>query len=109
MKSVYLLLAAVVICSVSGRLCGVHMCHYTQPYLMLFPFVFLSQGLPALNGRIAGGGSAAAAQFPYVVSISEKDRHICGGFIYNARWIVTAASCVAGYVINYRLLQSGCW
>lgn len=54
--------------------------------------------LPALQERVTGGGVAAAAQFPYVVSITENDRHFCAGFIYSARWIVTTASCVVGYV-----------
>lgn len=48
------------------------------------------------TGRLVGGSQAAAAQFPFVVSVSENDLHICGGFIYNDRWVVTAASCIAG-------------
>jgi trypsin len=54
------------------------------------------QGLSVLNPRIIGGDLANVGQFPYVVSIVENDRHFCGGFIYSNRWIVTAASCVAG-------------
>ena len=55
-------------------------------------------GLPAApNPRIVGGGKAEPGQFPYVVSITENDKHFCGGFIYGPKWIVTAASCVSGY------------
>lgn len=43
---------------------------------------------------------AEEGQFPFIVSISENDAHICGGFIYNDRWIVTSASCVDEYLIN---------
>ena len=44
--------------------------------------------------RIIEGELATAGQFPYVVSITdENNRHFCGGFIYNDRWIVTTASC----------------
>ncbi|EFX71081.1 hypothetical protein DAPPUDRAFT_231560 [Daphnia pulex] len=66
--------------------------------LLLVAVVCSVTGLPALydNGRIFGGGTATSAQFPYVVSITENDRHFCGGFIYSARWIITTASCVAG-------------
>lgn len=49
--------------------------------------------------RIVGGSRVNnTEQFPFVVSISYRYQHICGGFIYNARWIVTAASCVYGYI-----------
>lgn len=34
-----------------------------------------------------------------MVSITYDNEHICGGFIYNAKWIVTAASCFDGYVL----------
>ncbi|XP_046655762.1 trypsin alpha-like isoform X2 [Daphnia pulicaria] len=66
--------------------------------LLLVAVVCSVTGLPALydNGRIIGGGTATSAQFPYVVSITENDRHFCGGFIYSARWIITTASCVTG-------------
>ncbi|XP_046655767.1 trypsin alpha-like isoform X7 [Daphnia pulicaria] len=66
--------------------------------LLLVAVVCSVTGLPALydNGRIIGGGTATSAQFPYVVSITENDRHFCGGFIYSARWIVTTAFCVVG-------------
>lgn len=54
-----------------------------------------SSGVPAEDvGRIVNGAEAARGEFPWLVSISENDRHICGGFIYNDRFIVTAASCV---------------
>ncbi|EFX81484.1 hypothetical protein DAPPUDRAFT_230857 [Daphnia pulex] len=46
------------------------------------------------SGRLVGGTQAARGDFPFVVSISKKDQHICGGFIYNDRWVVTAASCI---------------
>ncbi len=56
-------------------------------------------GLPNTFGseRVMGGSQAVAGEFPYVVSISRVDgQHICGGFIYSPKWIVTAASCVYG-------------
>ena len=48
------------------------------------------------SGRLVGGTQAAAGDYPFVISLSENDQHICGGFIYNDRWVVTAASCVVG-------------
>ncbi|XP_046463038.1 chymotrypsinogen A-like [Daphnia pulex] len=57
-------------------------------------------GFVIRNERIIEGELAAAGQFPYVVSITdENNRHFCGGFIYNDRWIVTTASCVDGKTI----------
>ncbi|XP_046439908.1 ovochymase-2-like isoform X2 [Daphnia pulex] len=51
-------------------------------------------------GRISNGFNGAttsvvdAEKYPFIVSVSLNDNHICGGFIYNSRFIVTAASCV---------------
>ena len=53
-----------------------------------------------IEDRIIGGTVAVEGEFPYIASIQTSgSRHICGGFIYNSKWIVTAASCVYGYVI----------
>lgn len=40
---------------------------------------------------------ASAGQFPFVVSVGDllSGRHSCAGFIYNANYVVTTASCVA--------------
>ncbi|KZS19569.1 Uncharacterized protein APZ42_013939 [Daphnia magna] len=62
--------------------------------LLFIAIVCSVSALP--NGRINTGDQAVAGDYPYVVSITEDDRHFCGGFIYNERWIVTAASCVEG-------------
>jgi len=66
--------------------------------LLLIAVVCSVSGLPALydDERIIGGDLAKPGNFSYVVSITENDRHFCGGFIYSNRWIVTAASCVVG-------------
>ena len=53
-------------------------------------------GAPTYDGRIVDGGVASSGQFPYVVSLTENNRHFCSGFIYNERWVVTTASCVSG-------------
>lgn len=49
-----------------------------------------------VDGRIYGGTPAKIGEFPYVVAIKVNEEFRCGGFIYNERWIVTAASCVDG-------------
>ena len=36
-------------------------------------------------------------EFPYVADIQVKGVHTCTGFIYNSRWVVTAASCINRY------------
>ncbi|EFX81483.1 hypothetical protein DAPPUDRAFT_224278 [Daphnia pulex] len=67
-------------------------------YALVFAVLVASvSGAPnAGTGRLIGGTQAAAGEYPFVVSISRQDQHICGGFIYNDRWIVTTAKCVHG-------------
>lgn len=60
-------------------------------------FIFTKVTISAGIGRIANGSQAAAGEFPWIVSISENAQHICGGFIYNDRFIVSAASCLFGW------------
>lgn len=55
-------------------------------------------GLPIeeQKNRVSGDGvlTVDPGEFPFVVSVTFNSEHICGGFIYNSRFIVTAASCV---------------
>jgi trypsin len=47
------------------------------------------------TGRIVGGEAAVLADAPWIVSL-RRTSHFCGGSIYNARNIITAAHCVDG-------------
>ena len=49
------------------------------------------------DDRILFGGAALVGEFPYVADIQVKGVHTCTAFIYNSRWVVTAASCINGY------------
>ncbi|RZF36281.1 hypothetical protein LSTR_LSTR006786 [Laodelphax striatellus] len=50
------------------------------------------------SGKIVGGVAAERGQFPWQISLQiltdTSARHICGGAIVSAHWIVTAAHCV---------------
>jgi len=70
--------------------------------------VACAYGVPSDYGRIVGGAVVAdETEFPYLVSISENDAHICGGFIYNDRWIATTASCLQGKNMADLLVKVG--
>ena len=47
------------------------------------------------SGRINGGWTAAPGSFPYYVAVTVNEKHKCGGFLYNDRFIITAASCIS--------------
>lgn len=62
-----------------------------------FLVIYQHKGAPKyVSERIAGGSIAVDGEFPYIASIQVGRRHICSGFIYNDKWIVTTASCVNG-------------
>jgi len=63
------------------------------------------------NSYIVGGVAATAGQVPYIVSI-QRTSHTCGGAIFNAVTIITAAHCVYGVDasalrIRYNTLNHG--
>jgi len=56
-----------------------------------------------VDEKIVGGTAASAGEFPYIISFQDTasgNFHFCGGSIYNARTIITAAHCVAGENFN---------
>ncbi|XP_057373600.1 trypsin beta-like [Daphnia carinata] len=78
---------------------------FTTSSLSLFFFILGASASPLITGdvvtdeeRILGGTKATEGEFPYIVSITTNGEHICGGFIYNQRFIVTTASCVLNLV-----------
>lgn len=49
---------------------------------------------PEWEGRIVGGSTAAAGQFPHMASLrTSGNTYFCGGFIINNRWAGSAAHC----------------
>lgn len=46
-----------------------------------------------LNNRIFGGSETTIDMIPWQVSLRHNGKHICGGAIITAQWILTAAHC----------------
>jgi secreted trypsin-like serine protease len=52
---------------------------------------------PLVNAdKIVGGTTAVPGDWGWQISMLYNGRHICGGSLVNANWIVTAAHCVSG-------------
>lgn len=45
-------------------------------------------------GRVVGGQNADKGEFPWLVSITRRGGHFCGGTIINNRFILTAGHCL---------------
>lgn len=57
--------------------------------------------------KITSGVAAAAAEFPYQVSLRINGHHACGGAIVSFRHIVTSAKCVHGVNIDDLVVVTG--
>lgn len=49
---------------------------------------------------IVGGTTAAAGEYPFIVSIQLNGRHNCGGTLINGNTVVTAAHCSVSSAIG---------
>ncbi|EUC44292.1 hypothetical protein COCMIDRAFT_98547 [Bipolaris oryzae ATCC 44560] len=49
---------------------------------------------------IVGGTTAAAGEYPFIVSLQAGGRHICGGTLINGNTVVTAAHCSVSSAIG---------
>ena len=54
---------------------------------------------PPLGDRIIGGRNALAMEWPWMVSMQDRNNvgHHCGGSLINSQWIMTAAHCVDAF------------
>lgn len=76
--------------------------------LFLVLFAVVAATLASPQGRILGGQTAAEGQFPHQVSVRDfQSHHLCGGWIYSTKWIVTAAHCTYGRTISNTIIVVG--
>lgn len=62
--------------------------------------------LPPPSG-IVGGTTAAAGDFPFIVSLSKSGSHFCGGVLLNAYTVITAAHCSVGQTASTVKVRAG--
>ncbi|KAI3387680.1 hypothetical protein SNEBB_005283 [Seison nebaliae] len=56
------------------------------------------------NQRIVGGIESDPYSWPWSISFERWQSHICGGALYNKRWIVTAGHCVGSSESSYSVV-----
>uniref|UniRef100_A0A1A9W4A8 Peptidase S1 domain-containing protein n=1 Tax=Glossina brevipalpis TaxID=37001 RepID=A0A1A9W4A8_9MUSC len=57
--------------------------------------------------RIVGGSLSKPMEWPFIVAISRNGNFHCGGSIYSAHWIITAAHCVVNFHKYYYEIKAG--
>ncbi|KAL9904995.1 serine protease nudel isoform 3-T6 [Glossina fuscipes fuscipes] len=57
--------------------------------------------------RIVGGSLSAPMEWPFIVAIFRNGDFHCGGSIYSANWIITAAHCVVNFHRYYYEIKAG--
>lgn len=59
------------------------------------------------NGRIVGGYSGNIENFPYQISMNHYGSHRCGGSIVHKNFVLTAAHCTVGVMMNALSVRAG--
>ncbi|XP_023159962.2 trypsin alpha [Drosophila hydei] len=63
--------------------------------------------LPQLDGRIVGGSATSIGSFPWQISLQRNGGHSCGGSVYSAKIIVTAAHCLQSVSASSLKVRAG--
>ena len=63
--------------------------------------------VPELDGRIVGGVATTINSYPWQISLQRSGSHSCGGSIYNAKIIVTAAHCLQSVSASVLKVRAG--
>lgn len=63
--------------------------------------------LPQLDGRIVGGEAVSIGLFPWQISLQRRGSHSCGGSIYSAQIIITAAHCLQSVSASALRVRAG--
>ncbi|XP_017150525.2 trypsin alpha-like [Drosophila miranda] len=63
--------------------------------------------LPQLDGRIVGGSATTISSFPWQISLQRSGSHSCGGSVYSANIIVTAAHCLQSVSASTLQVRAG--
>uniref|UniRef100_A0A3B4WLD3 Serine protease 27-like n=1 Tax=Seriola lalandi dorsalis TaxID=1841481 RepID=A0A3B4WLD3_SERLL len=60
---------------------------------IFYVLLFAVCGITPMNTRIVGGEDAPPGSWPWQVSLQRFGGHVCGGFLINREWVVSAAHC----------------
>ncbi|XP_005178811.1 trypsin alpha-4 [Musca domestica] len=63
--------------------------------------------LPQSEGRIVGGVATTISSFPWQISLQRSGSHSCGGSVYSAKIIVTAAHCLQSVSASVLKVRAG--
>ncbi|XP_062135434.1 uncharacterized protein LOC133845094 [Drosophila sulfurigaster albostrigata] len=63
--------------------------------------------LPQVDGRIVGGTATTIGSFPWQISLQRSGSHSCGGSIFSANIIVTAAHCLQSVSASTLQVRAG--
>jgi len=68
--------------------------------LTIFTSLVVSAAHADIAPLIVGGTKAKKGDFPYIVSLHDKQGHLCGGSLIKKNWVLTAGHCVDGLKVS---------